>query len=152
MNKFEELLSSHKMRATIAVFGFLFLGFLIFHAGVEIGEHRSAFGPRDADRDFRHPLLPPGVSLPHEFAPNDHGAVGTVTSVALPTLTIQTPDGTSQTILVSSSTVVRNMGSPNSESFSVGDNIVVLGEPDAQNRIDAKFVRIIPSTPPPPLP
>jgi hypothetical protein len=152
MKKLEDVIASKRARIIIVCLGALIVAFLIFHAGVELGEHRSQFGHRDADRDFRHPFFPPGFALPHEFTPDGHGAVGTVTTVALPSFTMQTRDGISQAILVSSTTIIRNMGSPNNQNVSVGDNVVVLGDPDAQNRINAKFIRIIPAPPPFPLP
>ncbi|MFZ1075086.1 MAG: hypothetical protein WAN50_01800 [Minisyncoccia bacterium] len=145
MKTLEDFFASKKVRLTAIVFGGIILAFLIFHAGVEIGEHGGEFDRRGPDRDFRHPLLP-GVALPHEFIQNGHGAVGTITNVSLPTLTVSTPDGRNETILVSSSTMVRSIDGPATQHFSVGSQIVVLGEPDNQNRIDATFIRILPAT------
>lgn len=147
MKEFENSISSKKVRLIAGSIGALILAFLIFHAGVVFGSHHDSFGSpsgRSAmGRGFRPPFLPGGFELPHGFIPNTHGAVGSITSVTLPTLLMETREGTSKTILISTTTMVRNMRGADTTAFSVGNKIIVLGEPDSQGRIDAKLIRIL---------
>lgn len=142
MKEFENIISSKKVRLIAGIIGVLILALLIFHAGVVFGSHRNSFGGPSGrpgmDRGFRPPFLPGGFKLPHGFIQNDHGAVGAITAITLPTFTMETRDGTSRTILTSTSTMIRGMG-----ALSVGNKIVVLGEPDSQGRIRAKLIRIV---------
>ena len=143
MKNFTDAVSSPKGRWTIGVVGALVLALLIFHAGVVVGSHRGQFGRSDMNRGFRPSFLPEGFELPHGFIPNTHGAVGEITAVTLPNVTMKAREGTYQTILVSTSTVIRSMDSTDTKSLSVGNKIIVLGEPDGQGRINATLIRIL---------
>lgn len=152
MKSIENFLSSRRARVAAGIIGALFLALLIFHAGVVFGARRAEFGGpfgrAGMERGFRPSFFPGGFEFPRGFISGTHGAVGTVTALALPTFTLQTREGTSQTILVSTSTLFRNMGTAtNTEELSVGSSVIVLGEPDSQGRIDAKLIRILPSSP-----
>ncbi len=147
MKNFHDFLSSKKVRLTAGVVGAFFLAALIFHAGVVVGSHRGTFGRFGMERGFRSSFFPGGFELPHGFMFGTHGAVGTITAVTLPTLTLQTREGTNETILVDTSTIIRNMGAADTKALATGTQAIVLGEPDSQGRIDAKLIRILPSAP-----
>ncbi|MHB8660557.1 MAG: DUF5666 domain-containing protein [Minisyncoccota bacterium] len=143
MKNIEKIIPSGKTRVIIGVIGALVLALLIFHAGIAVGSHRSFFGRRGMDRNFRHTFLPGGFMLPYGFIPNSHGAVGTVTAVTLPTFAVQTRDGTSKEILVATSTIIHDGNNESAAAIAAGDQIIILGEPDSQGRIDARFIRIL---------
>ncbi len=135
---------------TAGIIGALLLAALIFHAGVVVGSHREAFGRFGMERGFRSSFFPGGFELPYGSIPNTHGAVGTITAVTLPTRTLQTRDGTNETILVGTSTSIRDKGAADTKALIVGTQAIVLGEPDSQDRIDAKLIHILPPAPPTP--
>lgn len=147
MKEFENMVSSKKVRLTAGVIGVVVIALLIFHAGVVFGSHRNSFGGPSGrpgmDRGFRSPFLPSGFELPHGFIQSNHGAVGAITAITLPTFTMETRDGTSQTILISTTTMIRGMEGGDTGALSVGNKIVVLGEPDSQGHISAKLIRIV---------
>jgi len=145
MEKIKIFFVSKKTRVITTVIGALLLAALIFHAGVVYGSHRNPFGRHDAGRGFRPPFFPGNLELPHGFIWNDHGAVGTITAITLPTFLMQTREGTIQSILIGTSTVIRS-----NTLLSMGDEVIVLGEPDNQGRIDATLIRVLaaPSTRP----
>lgn len=147
MKEFENIISSKKVRLIASIIGVLILALLIFHAGVVFGSHRNSFGGPSGrpsmGRGFRPPFLPSGFELPHGFIPNNHGAVGTITAITLPIFTMETREGTSKTILVSTTTMIRGIEGGDTGALSVGNKIVVLGEPDSQGRISAKLIRIV---------
>jgi hypothetical protein len=146
MKNLHEVISSKKARWTVGVIGVLLAALLIFHVGVVVGSHSGQFGCSSMDRGFRSSFLPGGFELPYGFISDGHGAVGVVTAVTLPTFTVQTREGTNQTIVVSTSTIIQSMNGSDTKALSVGSQIVVLGEPDGQGRINAKMIRILPVT------
>ncbi len=136
---------SGRIHIVLAIVAAILLAALIFHAGVVVGSRggfsRGAFGPRDEHR-FR--FSPFGISFPRGFIENGHGAVGTVTDVSLPIFTVKTRGGTSQTVAVGTTTVLRSGGAPASTStLRVGVPVVIIGEPDGQGRLTAFLIRII---------
>lgn len=149
MKNLETIISNRKVRITLSIVGVIILALLVFHAGVVVGSHRGLPSRDNANRGamnrgFRSSFLPNGFELPHGSMQNGHGAVGTITTVALPELTIDTREGVSTSILVSTSTLIRNMSAQNDTRFSVGDKIIVLGEADSQGRITAKIINVFP--------
>ena len=133
---------------TIAI---MVIALLVFHAGVVFGMRHTAHSRHGMGHGFRSPFFLGRFALPHDFISNTHGAVGTVSAVTLPTLTMETREGTSQTILISTSTIIRHWGEGTStETISVGNQIVVLGEPNGQGRINAKIIRILSAVSPTP--
>ncbi|MEI7720316.1 MAG: hypothetical protein WCI89_03890 [bacterium] len=69
-----------------------------------------------------------------------HGAVGVITNVTLPTITLKTRSGESQTIRIGTSTpVLSKQQTLSTTSLSVGQNVVIVGEPG-----EARFIRILP--------
>jgi len=143
MTEIKKIITSRKGRITLGVIGALILAMLIFHAGVVVGTHRGEFRGPGMSRGFRPPFLPSGFELPHGFIQNDHGAVGAITAVTLPTFTMETREGTSQTIVVSTTTMIQGIEGGSTRALSVGNKIVVLGELDSQGRISAKLIRIV---------
>lgn len=147
MKYFENIILSKNVRLAAGVIGALILTLLIFHAGVVFGSHRNSFGGpsvrSDMGRGFRPPFLPGSFELPHGFIQDGHGAVGAITAITLPTLTMETREGTSKTILVGTSTMIRSMRGTDNGALLVGNKIIVLGKPDSQGRIDAKLIRIL---------
>jgi hypothetical protein len=111
----------------------IILGLLIFHAGLIVGFH-----------DAQH--------RGKGFVPGGHGAVGIITAIALPSVTLQTRDGGTTTILVASSTpILRASDELSPSALAVGDAVIVIGDPndtDDAGAVDARLVRIMPEAPP----
>ena len=133
-------------------------GFLIFQLGVFAGS-----------RHFRHAWIgEPGAygtmpfgmpfyihgGMPHFFMVEGHGAIGTVSAVALPAITVTGRDGSERQIMVASSTQIRVLapggdGTQNEQQISpaaihIGDFIVAIGSPDASGTLTATLIRIMP--------
>ncbi len=145
MKNFRDFIASKNVHLAAVAFGVLFLALLIFHAGVVFGSHRGPFNRPEAEREFRSPFFPGNFAFPHGFIPNTHGAVGTVTALTLPTFTMETREGVTKTILVSTSTAIRSAGPAEATALSKGDQVIILGELDSEGRIAAKLIRILPA-------
>ncbi len=88
---------------------------------------------------------------PFRFGPallgGSHGAVGAVTKIEGNSVTLQLRDGGSQVVQVDART--RIDGDRRNTSFSslkVGDQVVVIGSPNAKNIIMARYMRIRPAS------
>ncbi len=144
MNKVKKMISSGKVRVIASIVGALVLALLIFHAGIVVGSRHDLFERHNTKHDFSFPFFPNGFMMPYYgFIPNNHGSVGTITAVTLPTLSLRTRAGTNKIVLISSSTIIRGENDTGTSSLIAGDKIIVLGEPDRQNRIDAHFIHVL---------
>ncbi len=135
-------------RALITI-GALLAVLIIFQTGVFVGFHEAAFSFRMGDNYYRafgtHGSLPPGFAGDVSSA---HGAAGKIVSVSLPTFIIEDPNGTEKTVLVGTTTAIRQMReSATPTDIMPGEFAIVLGSPDAQARIEATFIRLMPPPP-----
>jgi hypothetical protein len=134
----------------------LVLAALIFHAGVVAGLHDRGMPGHNFDKGWFDAQIPFGAGtlpLPQGFIPGDHGAVGTIASIALPAITLTTRDGVTLTVKVDNDTQIVGAAPEGTSSpalLMVGDTIVVLGDPDDSNSngtVDARLIRIVPPSP-----
>lgn len=156
MSFFESLKATASRRpvlyllVTLAV---LFIALLIFDAGIAVGTRRAfEMRPRGDMMFERQPMFGVGgvgVPLPHGFVPGNHGAVGTITSVSLPTLDMTTRDGTTQHIRITDDTRIEGIDRPlDSDDLAVGQSIIVLATPGemstSSETLDAHLIRVLP--------
>ena len=133
--------TSPRTRAVFYIIGACILGLLIFNLGMVFEAQRfdMIHEPRPNERPGEMFF---GISLPHTFIEDRDGAVGTITNINLPTITIQTRTGSTETIDIGTSTLIRGMTS--STTLTTGESVIVLGEESAQGNIIAHFIRVIP--------
>ncbi len=148
MNHKELLHRLHSSKAGVAVIviiGEVVIGLLIFHAGVAFGERRIFHDMHDPS----HGPIPEFGFFSHSFIPRGHGVVGTVTAVSLPTFTVATREGESETVTVGSSTVIRGFPGVTENSLTVGQEVTVLGDPEnSAEEFTARFINIAPAPSP----
>ena len=138
-----------------------FLGFIIglgtflvlavvFAAGMHIG-YEKAFFSDNLGNNYREvfgseshgPIL---RALPVENLPGAFGATGKVIKINLPTILVAGPDNIEKTVLVSSTTLIRELqDSDDATSIQIGDYVAVIGAPNNQGEIEAKFIRVMPA-------
>lgn len=130
----------------------LIIAALIFHAGIVVGSHRPFMQGRGQGGGFEAQIPFGGeVALPQGFIPGSHGALGTIATVTLPTLTLTTRDGMTLTVKVDSGTQIVGAtpeGTSTSASLSVGEMVIVVGDPDdtsPNGAVDARLIRIFPN-------
>lgn len=148
----ENLHPSKRVRMVIIGLGVAVLALLIFQAGVVAGYHKARFGARFGDnfeRNFVGPLGGGfGGTFPGPGMPGGHGAVGEILSISLPQIVIAGPDNLEKTVLISTSTIVREFQNQiTTDKLKVGDFVVVLGNPNEAGQVDAKLIRIMPPPP-----
>jgi hypothetical protein len=117
-----------------------------FSAGVAIGYrkakfsyawgenyHRNFGGPREGFiREFSGDFIDP------------HGTFGQIISINDNLVAVKGPDNVEKIVLVKDDTSILSMKVPlKLTNLKTGDNIVVLGEPNVNGQIEAKFIRIM---------
>lgn len=132
----------------------LILLLLVFRLGMVLGTHRAEFEGKWAENYGRF-FGEPQKGFFAEFSGNDQmnpfGNAGVVLSINGNVMVVRSSSNTEKTIMVTTSTVVRaGMSTIPVSNITVGDPIVVIGDPNGSGEIVARFIRTFPS--PPPLP
>ena len=136
---------------TLYVILILFIAILIFSAGIITGLNKGSFekdwgehyGENFGMGHMKGQIMgdPTGINTPIS-----HGAIGKILDIQLPTLVVQDKDGTEKVILVNDDTGIEKVRNFIKVSdLKVGDFLVVIGSPNSQAQIQAKFIRVIPS-------
>jgi hypothetical protein len=77
--------------------------------------------------------------------PNADGAIGKILKIELPNIIVQDKDNTEKVIVLSTTTQIQKMKTAITQNdLQVNDFVVVIGSPNAQGQIDAKFIRVLP--------
>lgn len=135
------------MKWILGVLGFCIVALLFFAIGVSVGYRKAEFSYQWKEGYNRNFGRPPSrvVGFPPEPASmmNAHGVAGSVIQVAASDLVIVGRDGMEKTVTFSPLTMVRNdNGMLRLSDFKVGDQIIVIGAPGNEGRIEARFIRV----------
>ncbi|OHA16807.1 MAG: hypothetical protein A3C79_00560 [Candidatus Taylorbacteria bacterium RIFCSPHIGHO2_02_FULL_45_28] len=149
---FRDIHKSQKVRGILIGLGVVVLVLVIFQTGQVLGYHKAKFGARFGDNFEKNFVGPRGGNfvgrLPSPGMPGGHGAVGEIVSIALPQVVVAGPDNLEKTVLVGTSTRVREFQDEiNVGQLKVGDFVVVLGNPNEEGQVDAKLIRLMPPPP-----
>jgi hypothetical protein len=128
---------------------------VVFWAGTAVGRKQAEFGYRWDKHYFevfdtkmspfagrmmagRNMMFVDSSTLPN-------GATGKVVAINLPTIAVLDPSNTEKVIVIAPDTAIRRIHSTaSSTDLRIGDAITAIGSPDAQGRILATFIRIMP--------
>jgi hypothetical protein len=134
--------------------GAILVALVIFYAGVNVGIHKASFGKswgENYERNFGfgpdHPVFG------KDNFPNANGAIGKIIKIELPTIIVEDKDNTEKVVSIDDSTKIQKMATTITvNDLKVDDFIVVIGNPNTQGQIVAKFIRVMPVGMPAPLP
>lgn len=142
------ILESKKVRVVLYILGGLVILFVVFGFGIAVGYQRAGFA-MGFDRNYYKNFygMPPGAASGTVAPPMPvagHGVVGTIIDLGTSTISLTDQANNEHSISISSGTVIRSGNSDSVISdMAVGDQIAVIGEPDSNGQIDARFIRII---------
>jgi len=136
----------------LVITGAILVVVLVFWAGLALGYKKAEFAYR-WDTHYMDTFGGRGSPFVFKADGDDalppNGAAGKVIAVNLPSVAVKGPDQAEKVILIASTTMIRNLHSIGSTTdIRVGDALIAVGSPDANGRIIATFVRIMPPTPP----
>lgn len=119
---------------------------VVFQAGMLAGYHKAGFSRDWGDKyesNFGMPRPDSMRGMMFGQYPTAHGAGGKILTISLPTFSIEDRDGIEKRIVVSSSTIIKEInGDKDLDTLKVGDNVIILGEPNTDGQIEAKFIRV----------
>ena len=149
---FDKLSQSKLLKRTAIVLGLLIIILASFGVGVFVGYNKARFSYAWSDyydRNFGRPPLNDGPLPPggFGFSPNDnfvsgHGTSGSIISVGSSSIAVSGNDGIERTVLLSTSTIVReHRGDIRFGDLRVGEPVVVIGSTNNQGQIEARFIR-----------
>jgi hypothetical protein len=146
----KDFLQSSSFSRMISVLGILLAALVIFWAGTAVGYRQAEFSYRWSN----HYTDVFGGGSPFAFRPDAddlaaaNGAAGKVVAVNLPQVTVKNPDQAEKVILISPATVIRRLHAvATTTDIRPGDVLIAIGSPDAEGRIVATFVRLMPPPP-----
>jgi len=144
---------SKTARDIIIIIGIVIIVLGILFVGINIGERRARFAGNygnNFERNFLGSKSGMTGMMERYFGgtmPGAHGSTGEILSVNLPQIIVSGQDNLEKTVLISTSTVIRQFReNMQSSDLKAGDFVVILGDPNDQGQIDAKLIRIMPSS------
>ena len=124
-----------------------------FGAGMFVGYNKARFSyawGENYERNFGGPHRGIFGFMPGDGFMNAHGTFGSVLNINVPssTLIINGQDNIEKTVLVSSSTILREgRDAVQLSNLKVNDPVVVVGSPNDRGQIEAKLIRVLPPPP-----
>jgi hypothetical protein len=149
------MLKSKAARLALMVGGAIIVLLVVFGFGMYIGEKKEAFEYKWGEnygRFFGEPKkgffpVPIGsAQMSPRGGMNAFGNGGIVLKINGNMLAIEGYDGDEKVVAVASSTVIRELnGNIALNAIKPGDAIVVIGDPNNNGQIQARFIRVFPS-------
>ncbi len=143
----KQFFNSQKYRRLIIWTGVIILLLLSFQGGVFVGFHKASMGfmvDQRYERAYGNHIKSGPFGIPNDDFPEAHGAIGRVLSVHLPTIIVEDKN-TEKIVRIAPDTIIRKNRVKISEAqITTSDFVVVIGEPNDQQEINAKFIRMIP--------
>jgi hypothetical protein len=126
--------------------GIVIVLLLVFSAGVSVGFRKASFGRawgENYERNFG--MRPEHPIFGNDNFPNSHGATGKIIKVELPTIIIQDKNNTEKVVLIKDDTKIQEMMQDiKASDLSIDKYVIVIGSPNNQGQIEAKFIRVMP--------
>lgn len=142
----ERIFESETSFGILCGVGVVVVSLLIFSAGVSVGFHRASFGRawgENYERNFG--MMPDRPIFGGDNFPNAHGVIGKILKIQLPNIIVQGKDNTEKVVLTNNDTEIQKARIKiKNTDLKIDDFVVVIGSPDAQGQIEAKFIRVMP--------
>ena len=152
----KQLIQSKPYMALVLLLAVIAVIFLVFGIGMYVGYHKARFSYQWGENYHKNFGGPRG-GLFRDFGGKDfinsHGAAGQIIKIdsatnaeQTATLIIKGQDNVEKIVLVKSDTLIERLRETiKSNDLKVDDIITVIGLPNDQGQIEAKFIRILPS-------
>ncbi len=143
-------LQSKKFQLALWIIGGLVVALAIFGVGMAVGFKKANFSYRWGENYHKNFGGPRGGFF-RDFSDRDlidaHGVAGQILNIAGPTLVIRGGDNVEKIVLVNEATIIRRgKETVSSAELSLDDVVVVIGKPNDAGQIEAKFIRLMPTS------
>src|SRR5262249_34852657 len=146
-----EFLKTPKTKTLLWILCVVFVVLIAFGLGITVGYRRAIFSSQFGEHYYRglygDPFGRPVMGITGRAPLTMHGVAGEVIDVTSSTLSVKDPTGNETSVLIASNTPIREMGndiSPN--DIEVGNMVTVIGEPDQNGQVEARFIRVFESS------
>ena len=134
----------------IGLAGFVIL-VMVFGAGVKVGTVKARYSYRWADNYHKNFAGPRGGFLGdwQRFPAGDfisgHGVFGSIIKIDGNTIITKGKDDVEKTVLVSENTLIqKGRETVKLSDLKPDESVVIIGSPNEEGRIEAKFIRVLP--------
>jgi len=133
---------------TLAIIGVIVF-LIIFNLGMIIGFRKANFSYKWGE-NYHQNFAGPRGGFFRDFGGRDfiepHGVFGQIIKIEGSTLIIKSPDNVEKTVIIKDDTVIERFRETiKLTDLKIDDQIVVIGEPNTNGQIEAKFIRIMPN-------
>ncbi len=147
--EFNKILGGKTIQALIIIIAVLIVILLVFAAGMFVGYQKADFSYRWGENYHRN-FAGPRDGFMREVGGNDligsHGTFGQVLKVESSTLVVKGDGDVEKVILVDANTIIERLRDQiKIADLKVGDNVVIIGQPDNSGQIAAKLIRVMPA-------
>jgi hypothetical protein len=150
----KKIVESKSLFRILCGIGIVIVALLIFSAGVTIGFRKASFGHawgENYERNFG--MMPNRPMFGNDNFPNANGAIGKIIKIELPTIIVQDKDNIEKVVLIKNDTRIQKMmENIKTSDLLLDDFVVIIGSPNNQGQIEAKFIRVMPLGMPVPPP
>ncbi len=150
--KFHSILQSKFTKYFLIAIIIVALSLIIFNIGMFVGFNKASFAYKWVENYNKNFVGPKGGFL-KKFSGKDfidsYGAAGQVLKVSDSEIIIKGKDNVEKIIHTDNKTIIKRFSEiikPSQLNF--GDNVIIIGEPDKDGKINAKFIRVMPALPP----
>ena len=131
--------------------GALIVLLMVLRLGMVVGVRKEGFAHRWSENYHRNFAGGPREGFLREFGRRDfmgsHGTFGTIITMDLPVIIMNSKDGVEKVVVLGNDTVIRRFRNTITASdLTVNDAIVVIGSPNDAGQIEAKLIRVTPSS------
>ncbi len=148
-SSFKKKLEKINPSKALAFFGALALVLVVFQMGVWVGSKKADFHRKWGEHymdNFGPRKMKFGSSVSDEFT-SGHGAVGKVLRLELPNIIVE-DNGIEKIVVIKDNTkILKQREEVKKEDIKVDDFLMVIGAPNDQGQIEAKFIRLMPFPP-----
>jgi hypothetical protein len=149
MEQVKVFFKNTKTKKAIKILGCFVVALLIFQAGMVTGFKKASFSFKTGEQYFRQMSGKPNdrfMGINRNDFVNSHGAVGKIVSTQLPSIVITDRDGIEKTILISTSTMIKEAKETVKDTdLQIDEFVTVIGNPNNKAEIEAKLIRIMPN-------
>jgi len=155
MEKENDFLKLPKTKTFLWVLCGILVILVAFGLGLAVGYRRAIFASEFGAHYYRgmygDPSGQPFIGLMGVGPTTVHGVSGEVIDVSSGTISVREVDGNEESVLVSSHTPIREMNNDiSAQDIEPYDQIVVIGQPDANGEVEARFIRVFEASSSPP--
>lgn len=145
----KRILEGKVLLGILCALGGFIIALLIFSAGVRVGFHKASFGQAWGENYMQNfgMMPPPGreFSIGRQYFPNAHGATGKIIKIELPNVLLQDRYDLEKIIKIDPDTKIQEgRFDVDANELKIDDFLVIIGAPNSNGVIEAKFIRKIP--------